>query len=91
MTDHRPDPFENLGQSPVPPPRANAKAAALAAARAAYAEAETKKNARLTQGSDRRRRHMSIKEILKGLSIMDIRIPLGTTAVALLLLPLGYQ
>ena len=34
---------------------------------------------------------MSIKEILKGLSIMDIRIPLGTTAVALLLLPLGYQ
>lgn len=91
MTDHRPDPFEILGQSPVPPPRATAKAAALAAARAAYAEAETKKNATSTQGSDRSRRHMSIKEILKGLSIMDIRIPLGTTAVALLLLPLGYQ
>ena len=91
MTDHRPDPFETLGQSPVPPPRASAKAAALAAARAAYAEAETKKNATPTQGSDRGRRHMSIKEILKGLSIMDIRIPLGTTAVALLLLPLGYQ
>lgn len=91
MTDHRPDPFETLGQSPVPKPRASAKAAALAAARAAYEEAEAKKNATSTQGSNRGRRHMSIKEILKGLSIMDIRIPLGTTAVALLLLPLGYQ
>ena len=91
MTDHRPDPFETLGQSPVPPPRASAKAAALVAARAAYEEAEAKKNATSTQGSNRGRRHMSIKEILKGLSIMDIRIPLGTTAVALLLLPLGYQ
>ncbi|MGV3575403.1 MAG: vWA domain-containing protein [Devosia sp.] len=91
MTDHRPDPFDTLGQSPVPKPRASAKAAALAAARAAYEEAEAKKNATSTQGSNRGRRHMSIKEILKGLSIMDIRIPLGTTAVALLLLPLGYQ
>ncbi|HWV19768.1 MAG TPA: VWA domain-containing protein [Devosia sp.] len=91
MTDHRPDPFENLGNMPVPPPRAGAKATALAAARAAFAEAESKKTAPEPQGSDRRRRHMSITSIFKGFSIMDMRIPVGTAAVALLLLPLGYQ
>lgn len=91
MTDHRPDPFETLGQSPVPPPRPAAKDAALAAARAAYAEAETKKTAPAAQGSGRGRRLMSITSIFKGFSIMDMRIPLGTAAVALLILPLGYQ
>ncbi|KKB75975.1 hypothetical protein VW35_19770 [Devosia soli] len=91
MTDHRPDPFEKLGQSPVPPPRSGAKAAALAAARAAYAEAETKKVAGPTKGTARGRRLMSITSIFKGFSIMDMRIPVGTAAIALLVLPLGYQ
>jgi Ca-activated chloride channel family protein len=91
MTDHRPDPFENLGNTPVPPPRSEARAAALAAARAAFAEVEAKKTDAVTQGSGRRRRLMSITSIFKGFSIMDMRIPVGTAAVALLLLPLGYQ
>jgi len=91
MTDHRPDPFETLGKTPVPPPRSAAKAAALAAARDAYEEADQKKSAVPTKGTARRRRLMSITSIFKGFSIMDMRIPLGTAAVALLVLPLGYQ
>ncbi len=91
MTDHRPDPFDTLGQTPVPPPRAGAKAAALAAARTAYAEADAKKNTSPTKGASLLRRLMSITSNLKGISIMDMRIPVGTAAIALLLLPIGYQ
>lgn len=91
MTDHRPDPLEKLSQTPVPSPRAEARAAAVAAARAAFAEAEAKKIATPPKGTVRGRRLMSITSIFKGFSIMDIRIPVGAAAVALLLLPLGYQ
>ena len=91
MTDHRPDPFDSLNQTPVPPPRATAKAAALAAARSAYAEATPKKSAPVTKGSFLGRRLTSIQTKLKGFSIMDMRIPIGTAALALLVLPLGYQ
>lgn len=91
MTDHRPDPFDTLGQTPVPPPRAGAKAAALAAARTAYEQADAKKNTSPTKGASLLRRLMSIISNLKGISIMDMRIPVGTAAIALLLLPIGYQ
>lgn len=91
MTDHRPDPLESLGKSPVPPPRSAARAAALAAARSAYAEAETEKATAPAKGFFRGRRLTSISSIFKGFSIMDMRIPLGSAAIALLVLPLGYQ
>jgi len=91
MTDHLPDPLKSLAETQVPTPRAEARARALAAARMAYEEAEAKKIAASPKGNPRPRRLTSITSILKGFSIMDMRIPLGTAAIALLVLPLGYQ
>jgi Ca-activated chloride channel family protein len=84
------DPFETLKSGPVPPPREAARARAVTAARAAF-EAETEKVAEVPQGNARGGRLMSIINSLKGISIMDMRIPVGTAAIALLVLPLGWQ
>jgi Ca-activated chloride channel family protein len=91
MTDHRPDPLKSLAEMPAPTPRAEARARALAAARTAYDESAAKDSEKAPKGNPRTRRLTSITSILKGFSIMDMRIPLGTAAVALLVLPLGYQ
>jgi Ca-activated chloride channel family protein len=84
------DPFEALKSSAVPPPRAAARERALAAAREAF-DAEQKKSARAPKGYPAGGRLMSIINSLKGISIMDMRIPVGTAAIALLVLPLGWQ
>lgn len=91
MSHHDHDPFDALKSTTPPPPRADARAAALAAARAAYDEAQSKKTSVPPQGFFPGRRLMSIITSFKGFSIMDARIPLGTAAIALLLLPLGLQ
>ncbi len=86
---HEHDPFENLNAAP-PAPRTEARAKALAAARAAF-DAEQKKSAAPTKGKIAGRRLTSIFTSLKRISIMDLRIPIGTAAIALLVLPLGWQ
>lgn len=91
MSHHDHDPFDALKSTTPPPARPDARAAAVAAARAAYDEAESKKTSATPQGFFPGRRLMSIITSFKGFSIMDARIPLGTAAIALLLLPLGLQ
>ena len=91
MSHHDHDPFETLRGTTPPPARPDARAAALAAARAAYDDAQAKKNAAPSKGNSAAWRLKSIIQSLKGFSIMDARIPLGTAAIALLLLPLGLQ
>ncbi len=83
------DPFDSL-KSPPPAPRQDARAKALAAARAAF-DAEQEKSAVKTKGKTPGRRLTSIFTSLKRISIMDMRIPVGTAAIALLVLPLGWQ
>jgi Ca-activated chloride channel family protein len=83
------DPFEALRGAVTPPAGAEAKRRATAAAMAAFEEAE--KSSRPTQGSSWGQRLMSIVSSLNRKSIMDIRLPIGTAAIALLVLPLGYQ
>ena len=88
------DPFEQLKGAQAPDPRAEAKKRALAAGRAAFEAAknsETKKSSPTTQGSSWGQRLTSIITSWKGKSIMDMRLPIGTAAIALLVLPLGYQ
>jgi Ca-activated chloride channel homolog len=84
------DPFETLKSGAVPPPRAAARERALNAAREAF-EAEQKKSLHAPKGKAASGRLMSIINSLKGISIMDMRIPVGTAAIALLVLPLGWQ
>lgn len=84
------DPFETLKSGAVPPHRAAARDRALAAARAAF-EADQKKSAQAPQGKPAGGRLISIINSLKGISIMDMRIPVGTAALVLLVLPLGWQ
>ncbi|WP_297113525.1 VWA domain-containing protein [uncultured Devosia sp.] len=84
------DPFETLKSGAVPSPRAAARERALNAAREAF-EAEQKKTAHAPKGKTASGRLMSIIISLKGISIMDMRIPVGTAAIALLVLPLGWQ
>ena len=81
------DPFKSLQSGAVPPPRAAARERALNAAREAF-EAEQKKSAQAPKGKAAGSRLMSIINSLKGISIMDMRIPVGTAAIALLVLPL---
>ncbi|MBU1304474.1 MAG: hypothetical protein KKF33_02995, partial [Alphaproteobacteria bacterium] len=85
-----PDDFDALKGSVVPPARDGARERALAAGMAAFA-AQQQKNTVPTKGGALGARLRSIITSLKGNSIMDLRYPLGTAAVALLLLPLGYQ
>ncbi|NMA98425.1 MAG: VWA domain-containing protein, partial [Phyllobacteriaceae bacterium] len=69
------------------------RARALAAGAAAFAAAQenSKKTEMPTQGNALGQRLMSIITSFKRISIMDTRIPLGTAAIALLILPLGWQ
>ena len=84
------DPFETLKSGAVPPARAAARERALNAAREAF-DAEQKKTVQAPKGKPAGGRLMSIINSLKGISIMDMRIPVGTAAIALLVLPLGWQ
>ena len=86
--DH--DRFEQLKSDSAPPPRIAARERALSAARVAF-EAENRKSETAPQGKPAGGRLMSIINSLKGISIMDMRIPVGTAAIALLVLPLGWQ
>ncbi|WP_248305022.1 VWA domain-containing protein [Devosia sp. FKR38] len=91
MTDKmNPDEFDALKGGPVPAARDAARERALAAGMAAFAAQQQKKTVP-TKGGALGARLRSIITSLKGNSIMDLRYPLGTAAVALLLLPLGYQ
>ncbi|MFD2647229.1 von Willebrand factor type A domain-containing protein [Devosia albogilva] len=90
-TEHPDDPLRRLSGVEPPPPRPDARAAAVAAARAAFEAEQTKKSAPATKGAGWRRRLTSIVSSFRGISIMDMRIPVGTAAIALLILPLGWQ
>lgn len=94
MSDDMNDGFKSLNDIKVPAPSDAAKKRALAASMMAFEAAKTenaKNNATATQGVRRPSRLSSIITSLKGKSIMDMRLPIGTAAIALLLLPLGYQ
>ncbi len=94
MSDDMNDGFKALKDVPVPAPSEAARQRALAASRMAFEAAKTenvKNNAEAPQGVRRASRLSSIITSLKGKSIMDMRLPIGTAAIALLLLPLGYQ
>lgn len=94
MTDPNDNTLHRLAQTGFPAPADGARRRALAAAMHAFdaAEAEnSKKSAAAPQGRGWRAR---LRSIVPNRSwIMDTRITmgLGTAAVALLLLPLGYQ
>ncbi len=83
------DPFESLKASP-PTPHADARAKALAAASAAF-EAEQEKSHTPPKGNPLGSRLTSIFTSLKRISIMDMRLPIGTAAIAILVLPIGWQ
>lgn len=85
-----PDPFDQLRSAQAPQPRAEARQRALAAARNAFEEAQ-KKTAAPNQGKHAGQRLTSIITSWTRNTIMDMRIPLGTIAIALVALPLGYQ
>jgi Ca-activated chloride channel family protein len=85
-----PDPFEALKGAAAPEPRDEAKNRAMVAGLAAFAAAQEKSPA-TTQGNAWGRRLTSIIQSFKGKTIMDMRLPIGTAAIALLVLPLGYQ
>lgn len=88
---HDNDPFESLKSNP-PAPRAEARARALAAARLAFdAEADSRKAETAPKGKVGGSRLTSIFTSLRRISIMDLRIPIGTAAIAILVLPLGWQ
>ena len=89
-SDMQNDKLNQLGKGPVPAPDAEARQRALAAGRAAFAAAQTKSQT-TPQGSSWGQRLTSIITSLKGNKIMDMRLPIGTAAIALLILPLGYQ
>jgi len=94
MSDDMNDGFKALKDIQPPASSDAAKKRALAASMMAFeaAKTETQKNSSdATQGVRRPNRLSSIITSLKGKSIMDMRLPIGTAAIALLLLPLGYQ
>ncbi|KKB12605.1 hypothetical protein VE25_06730 [Devosia geojensis] len=81
------DPLARLGGIEAPAADAAARTRAIAAATAAF-EKESSPGA---QGKRWGERLKSIFPTFQGNWIMDTRIPIATAAVALLLLPLGYQ
>jgi Ca-activated chloride channel homolog len=94
MSDDMNDGFKSLKDIQAPTPSDAAKKRALAASRTAFEAAKTenvKNSAEAPQGVRRPSRLSSIITSWKGKSIMDMRLPIGTAAIALLLLPLGYQ
>ncbi|KRA41629.1 hypothetical protein ASD80_11305 [Devosia sp. Root635] len=84
------DPLNRLNDAAAPDPRAEAKKRALAAGMAAFEVAQKKIETR-PQGNIWAQRLTSIIHSSKGKSIMDMRLPIGTAAIVLLVLPLGYQ
>jgi len=84
------DPFGKLRDMEVPAPDAEAKQRALEAGMAAFSTAGAKKHT-APKGKSLGERLISIITVFKGHTIMDMRIPIGTAAIALLVLPLGYQ
>lgn len=94
MSEDMHDPFTGLGQAKAPAGNADAKKRALAAGMAAFEAARsvaTQKSVQATKGNRQGSRLNSIITTLKGNWIMDMRLPIGTAAIALLVLPLGYQ
>jgi len=86
--------LQRLRHLTPPEPSDAARERAVMAALAAFdaaGEAEAKKSAGAPQGKLWLDRLKSIIPTRTGNWTMDIRIPLGTAAIALLLLPLGYQ
>ena len=77
----------------TPAPSDEARRRALDAAMLAFDEAQAKKPDHIFQASGWTARLRSVVQRFGGNWIMDTRIPIGigTAAVALLLLPLGYQ
>ena len=90
MSDDMHDPFDRLKGATAPAPSEAAKKRALAAGVAAFAAAQ-EKTATATKGKSWGQRLTSIITSSKGKTIMDMRLPIGTAAIALLILPLGYQ
>lgn len=84
------DPLNRLKGLTPPDPSAEARKRALVASMAAF-EAAQKKSAYRPKGSVWSQRLTSIITSLKGIGIMDMRLPIGTAAIALIVLPLGYQ
>ena len=84
------DPLNRLKDAAKPDPRAEARRRALAAGMAAF-EAARKESQVTPQGNSWAQRLTSIITSWKGKSIMDLRLPIGTAAIALIVLPLGYQ
>ncbi len=86
------DEFKPLKQARTPEPREAARRQALEMAMQAF-DAEQQKSTEAAKGSPLGRRLRSMFANLKGNWIMDRRLSygFGTAAVALLLLPLGYQ
>ncbi len=85
------DKLKLLGTANPPTPRANAKTRAMEAALAAFDKQQEKQAA--PQGSALAARLRSIYTTMRGTFEMNTRLSygLGTAAIALLLLPLGYQ
>ncbi|WP_417584429.1 vWA domain-containing protein [Pelagibacterium sp.] len=73
----------------TPPPSSHAREQAIAAAMSAFDAAEEQKKAHAVQGFSLGQRLRSIVSKIKGTWTMDMRIPLGATFAALLVLPLG--
>lgn len=78
-----------LGGATPPSPSTEAREQALAAAMAAFDDAQETKNAHGVQGISWGERLRSIVSKTKGTWTMDMRIPLGATFAAILVLPLG--
>lgn len=94
MSENMHDPLTVLSQAKAPDARAEAKKRALSAGMAAFEAGqaqEAQKSAAAAKGNRKGQRLTSIISILKGNWIMDMRLPIGTAAIALLVLPLGYQ
>jgi len=84
------DPLNRLKNVAAPDARDKAKQRAVSAGMAAFEAANTK-SATVPKGSSWGRRLTSIITSWKRKTIMDMRLPIGTAAIALLVLPLGYQ
>lgn len=94
MTQDHNDTLNNLKNNTVPAPSEAARAKAFTAAMAAFDAAQTgttKKSSTASQGNASGARPMSIFNRFKRNWNMDIRIPIGATALGLLLLPLAMQ
>ena len=88
------DDFNSLNAIQPPEPSAEAKRRALGASLMAFDAADAareKESAVSPQGSSWLERLKSIVPHLKGSWIMDARLSIGTAALVLVLLPLGYQ